>query len=183
VFMIVVVLTRLLAAALEAFDLPPLRPLLVLQSLLLVGFLALRVAVGPQVEPKAANAVLAGMLGVAAMAVQNALVQVSLKGSSPTAVMTTNVTRFALDLAELAVASDPRRRQEARAAVGHTWPQIVGFLIGCGIGAGSEAAFGAWSAAAPVGLAVVAAAMGFDRTCGARSPDERPSTSPLATNS
>jgi urea transporter len=34
------------------------------------------------------------MLGVSAMAVQNALVQVSLKGAPSTAVMTTNVTRF-----------------------------------------------------------------------------------------
>ncbi len=41
--------------------------------------------------------VLAGMLGVSAMAVQNALVQLSLKGAPATAMMTTNITRFVLD--------------------------------------------------------------------------------------
>jgi uncharacterized membrane protein YoaK (UPF0700 family) len=183
VFMIVVVLTRLLAATLESFDLPTLQPLLVLQSLLLVGFLALRVAVGPHIEPKAVNAVLAGMLGVAAMAVQNALVLISLKGISSTAVMTTNVTRFALDVADVAIASDPRRRQEARTAAGHTWPQIVGFLLGCGIGAASEAAFGSWSAASPVTLAIVAAAIAFDRTPSASIPDKQPSTGRVASSS
>jgi uncharacterized membrane protein YoaK (UPF0700 family) len=182
-FMVVVVLTRLLAAALEAFDFPPLQPILVLQSLLLIGFLAFRVAAGPQIEPKAANAVLAGMLGVAAMAVQNALVQISLKGIPSTAVMTTNVTRFALDVADVVIASDPRHRQEARAAAGHTWPQIVGFLIGCGIGAASEAAFGSWSAVSPVTLAIVAAAIAFDRTPSASIPDKQPSTGRVASSS
>jgi uncharacterized membrane protein YoaK (UPF0700 family) len=40
---------------------------------------------------------LAGMLGVSAMAVQNALAQISLEGSPSTAVMTTNVTRLTMD--------------------------------------------------------------------------------------
>src|SRR2546422_2317062 len=39
VFMTVLVLTRFLVAGLNAFDLPSLQPLLVLQSLLLTGFL------------------------------------------------------------------------------------------------------------------------------------------------
>jgi uncharacterized membrane protein YoaK (UPF0700 family) len=41
------------------------------------------------------------MLGVSAMAVQNALVQISLKGAPSTAVMTSNVTRFAMDVGEV----------------------------------------------------------------------------------
>jgi hypothetical protein len=47
-------------------------------GLLLAGFLAVCVAAGPRIEPNAASAGLAGMLGVSAMAVQNALLQISL---------------------------------------------------------------------------------------------------------
>jgi hypothetical protein len=47
-----------------------LRPLL-LQFLLLAGCLALGIASGSHLDPKAANAILAGLLGVSAMAVHN----------------------------------------------------------------------------------------------------------------
>jgi uncharacterized membrane protein YoaK (UPF0700 family) len=94
VFIVMVGLTRLLAGGLESIGLASLRPLLLLQFLLLAGFFILCVAVGPRIDPNATNAILAGMLGVSAMAVQNALVQISLKGAPSTAVMTSNVTRF-----------------------------------------------------------------------------------------
>ena len=61
------------------------------------------------------------MLGVAAMAVQNALVQISLKDSPTTAVMTTNVTHFVLDLGELIVGRD-RGRSRQGAAPRHAYP-------------------------------------------------------------
>src|SRR6266849_2623295 len=86
VFMVVLGLTRLLVRGLEAMGLASLRPLLLLQFLLLTGFLVLCVAAGPGLDPNAANAILAGMPGVAAMAVQNALVQISLTGAPSTAV-------------------------------------------------------------------------------------------------
>jgi uncharacterized membrane protein YoaK (UPF0700 family) len=47
-------------------------------------------------------AVLAGMLGVAAMATQNALVKLALPGAPSTALMTTNTTQLTIDLATLA---------------------------------------------------------------------------------
>jgi len=49
----------------------------------------------------ATKAILAGMLGVSAMAVQNALVQISLKAAPSTAVMTTNITRFMMDVGDV----------------------------------------------------------------------------------
>src|ERR1700738_3008303 len=101
VFMVALGVTRLLAGGLESIGLASLRPLLLLQFLLLAGFLVLCVAAGPGIDPNAANAILAGMLGVSAMAVQNALVQFSLKGAPSTAVMTSNVTRFAMDVGEV----------------------------------------------------------------------------------
>ncbi len=76
VFVATLGLTRLLAGALERIGLASLRPLLLLQLLLLVGFLILGVSAGPRIDADAPIAVLAGMLGVSAMAVQNALVQI-----------------------------------------------------------------------------------------------------------
>jgi len=122
VFMLVLVVARALTVALESFQMPSLQPLLLLQALLLAGFLAVRVAIGTHAELDGAAAVLAGMFGVAAMAVQNALVQISLKGVAATAVMTTNVTRFTLDLAEALVGRHAGRRDTARSSVQHLWP-------------------------------------------------------------
>jgi hypothetical protein len=94
VFIVMVGITVLIAGGLESIGLASLRPLLLLQFLLLAGCLVICVAAGPYIEPNATNAILAGMLGVSAMAVQNALVQISPKGAPSTAVMTSNVTRL-----------------------------------------------------------------------------------------
>src|ERR1700687_3486283 len=76
VFVAVLGLTRLLASGLEAIGRASLQPLLALQLLLLACCLALCAAAGPDIDPTAPNAIIAGMLGVAAMAVQNALAQI-----------------------------------------------------------------------------------------------------------
>jgi uncharacterized membrane protein YoaK (UPF0700 family) len=101
------------------------------------------------------------MFGVAAMAVQNALVQISLTNTPTTAVMTTNVTHFMLDLGEVLVGRDHAKVARARARAMHTFPVILGFSIGCVLGAAVEAAAGLWSLALPTGLALLAFAMGF----------------------
>src|SRR6476469_4501877 len=87
VFIIALFATRLLAVTLDRFAIATLRPLLLLQFLFLVGFLAISIDVGFPADPSAAVMILAAMLGVSAMAVQNVLVQVSLKEAPSTAVM------------------------------------------------------------------------------------------------
>ena len=169
VFIVMVGLTRLLAGGLASIGLASLRPLLLLQFLLLAGFLVLCAAAGPRIDPNAANAILAGMLGVSAMAVQNALVQISLKGAPSTAVMTSNVTRFAMDVGEVLLGGDSADVAKARNRAACILPAIVGFTVGCGLGAACEAAFGTWSLALPAGLAMLAFAMGF-----AAEPDDGP---------
>jgi uncharacterized membrane protein YoaK (UPF0700 family) len=94
------------------------------------------------------------------MAVQNGLVQISLRNTPTTAVMTTNVTHFMLDLGGVLVASDPTEVAKARNRAMHTLPVIVGFATGCGLGAACQAAAGLWSLAMPTGLALLAFAMG-----------------------
>jgi uncharacterized membrane protein YoaK (UPF0700 family) len=161
VFIIVLAVTRLLAGGLERVRIASLRPLLLLQFLLLSGFLVICVAAGPRIDPGAANAIVAGMLGVSAMAVQNALVQISLKGAPSTAVMTTNITRFTMDVGEVILGRNPADVAKARSRAMQTWPAIVGFCVGCGLGAACEATIGLRSLALPTGLALLAFAMGL----------------------
>jgi uncharacterized membrane protein YoaK (UPF0700 family) len=163
VFVAALGLTRSLADALERIGVAPLRPLLLLQLLLLVGFLALGASAGARADPHATRAILAGMFGVSAMAVQNALVQISLKDMPSTAVMTTNVTRFVMDIGEVAFGRTQSGVAKARAQAMRTWPAIAGFAIGCALGATCETAIGLKSVALPVGLAVLAVAYGDER--------------------
>jgi uncharacterized membrane protein YoaK (UPF0700 family) len=159
VFMVALALTRLLAAGLERVRIGSLVPLLLLQFLLLAAFLAVCAAAGPHIDPNTAIMIFAGMLGVCAMAVQNALVRISLNGAPTTAVMTTNVTVFTMNVVEILLrrgANSARARERAR----HTWPAFAGFLLGCALGAACESAFGLRSLALPAGFALLALALG-----------------------
>ncbi|HEY3848991.1 MAG TPA: YoaK family protein [Acetobacteraceae bacterium] len=169
VFIVMISLTILLADGLEAIGLASLCPLLLLQFLLLAAFLVLCVAIAPQADQNATNAVVAGMAGVSAMAVQNALVQVSLKEAPTTAVMTSNVTHFAVDVGKVLRGGDPADVAKARNRAARILPVIVGFAVGCGVGAACEIMLGLWSLTLPAGLALLAFAIGF-----AVDRDERP---------
>src|SRR5271156_2571726 len=161
VFMLVLFLTRLLVQGLTSAGLVSLRPLLLLQLLLLAGFYVVCAAAGSRIDPNAATAILGGMLGVAAMAVQNALVQGSLRGAPATAAMTANITRFTMDLSDVLLGRNPDDVAEARRRASNTWPAIAGFALGCALGAACEAAFGMRSLALPVGFALLALMMSF----------------------
>jgi uncharacterized membrane protein YoaK (UPF0700 family) len=160
IFMAALFLTRLLVRRFEAQGRDSLQPLLLLQLLLLTGFLVICVAAGPRIDPNAALAILGGMLGVSAMAVQNALVQVSLAGTPSTTAMTANVTRFTLDLVDVLFGRDPDTTTAALRRAQATWPPIAGFAVGCGIGAACEGAFAMRALAVPVILALLAFLIG-----------------------
>jgi len=162
VFILALMLTRLLVAGLEAQGITSLGPLLLLQFALLAGFLTLAVIADAHTNPDAPAAVLAAMLGVSAMSVQNALVQVSVRGAPSTAVMTTNITRFTMDVGEMLLGSDPGAVAVARRRASHTWPAIVGFAAGAALGAALYKAAGLTSLALPTGLALIA--LGSART-------------------
>jgi uncharacterized membrane protein YoaK (UPF0700 family) len=161
VFIVMIAVTRFIVGRLGSIGLAALRPLLLLHFLLLAGFLALSVVSGPGADPNTMVPILAGMLGVSAMAAQNALVPISFKGAPATAVMTSNVTHFAMDVAEVLFGRNLRDVAAARERAARTLPVIVGFAFGCAVGAACEAAFGLPSLALPAGLALFAFAMGF----------------------
>jgi uncharacterized membrane protein YoaK (UPF0700 family) len=70
------------------------RALLVLQAFLLAAFLGFGVGFGLFPDTDSPMAVFVGMIGVAPMATQNALVRLALHGSPSTAVMTTNTAQL-----------------------------------------------------------------------------------------
>jgi uncharacterized membrane protein YoaK (UPF0700 family) len=158
-FIGVVGLTRLLAGRLESIGLDALRPLLLLQFLLLAAFLALSVAAGQHIVMSETNVIVAGMFGVAAMAVQNALGQIALAGTPPTAVMTGNVTRFTMDVAELLFGREPEAAAKACMRAKRTALLIAGLAFGCALGALCEFAIGLWSLALPTGMSLLALAI------------------------
>jgi uncharacterized membrane protein YoaK (UPF0700 family) len=161
VFIAMLGLTRLAAAGLEELRYNSLRPLLGLQLVLLACLLAVCVAAGAGLDPVAPISVVAGMLGVAAMAVQNALVQISLTGAPATAVMTSDITAFMMDVGTMLFRRDPCGVADARRRARHTWPAIAGFTVGCSLGAGLEATLGLWALALPTGFALLALALSF----------------------
>src|SRR5882724_3880611 len=161
VFIIVLFAARLLAAALERFGIATLRQLLLLQFLLLAGFLAVSIEVGSPADPSAAVMIFAAMLGVCAMAVQNVLVQISLKEAPSTAVMTTNLTRFVADLVEVWFGRDQGGRAKAVARAGRTGIAIAGFVVGACLGAWCQAHVGLWSLILPTGLALAGFAVTY----------------------
>jgi uncharacterized membrane protein YoaK (UPF0700 family) len=167
VFVAVLGAVTLASGAVEKAGYSPRRALLVLQAALLAGCLGLGVWFGPFADADRPRAVLVGMLGVAAMATQNALVKLALPGAPSTAVMTTNITQLAIDLATLAGGRgqpDDLARPRHRAAV--TFPCVAGFVAGCAAGAVLEVHFGLWALALPAALAALAVPLGELRSDG-----------------
>jgi uncharacterized membrane protein YoaK (UPF0700 family) len=161
VFMIVMGLVTLASSAIARPGSIPLQPLLWLQTALLVGFLGLGVGFGRFPDADSSIAVLAGMLGVAAMATQNVLVKLALKGAPSTAVMTTNITQLTVDLVTLARGrgnTDELAKARSRARV--TFPCIIGFVAGCAAAAALEVNFGFWALALPVLLSAFSVPFG-----------------------
>ena len=156
VFIAVLAAARLLASGLEAFGIASLKPFLGLQLLLLAGFFLLCADTAAPIAPDGGRAIVAGMLGVSAMAVQNALVQISLRGAPATAVMTSNITRFVMDCGTVLFGNDRDASATSGRRAQHAWPAILGFAAGCALGAIAQAAVGLQSLALPVGFALLA---------------------------
>src|SRR5215510_7042097 len=133
------------------------RALLVIQAVLLASFLGFGVWFGPFANPNSSMAVFVGMLGVAAMATQNAVVRLALPGHPVTAVMSTNAAQLAVDLAMLArCLFQPVNVSKIRSHAGATFLAVLGFVVGVVAGAILEIHFGLWSLILPSFLAVLA---------------------------
>jgi len=138
-----------------------LRALLILHAVLLTGFLALGVGLGPFTNFERGVPAFVGMLGVAAMATQSAMVKLDLPGFPSTAVLTTNTVQLTIDLATL-IRGDgrPEELAQARRRARVTFPAFAGFVAGCAAGAFLELHFGLWALTFPVISAAIAVLVG-----------------------
>lgn len=160
VFMLVLLLAGMIARAIEWIGGSSLQTLLLLQLLALVVYFWLSVTTGPWQDPDKIFALIAGMCGVTAMAIQNALAQISLKNTPSTAVMTTNITRLMLDIATVLGGGDV---EMAKGRARDTLPVVIGFMAGCALGAAGEAVAGLWSLLLPTALAFFACVIATER--------------------
>ncbi len=149
-FVFGVAATRLIALGLERRNIAPLRPLLTLQAGLLIAFLATGVAISPLGSPDAVGSIFAGMLGVAAMSVQNAVARLSLPHLAATTVMTVNVTQTVIDAVDLCRDSRSKTAEHAATRLRRMVPAVLAFGIGALAGAFGVAAWSFWCLLAPI---------------------------------
>jgi uncharacterized membrane protein YoaK (UPF0700 family) len=149
VFCVVVIATRLLSSALLQAKHPALTIILSLKVALLVAGAVLAIHFGPFHNGDAWQAVLTGMVLVAAMAIQNAAHRIHLGSAPPSTLMTGTTTQIMIDLADMLQAP---RGEDA----GHPGARLLGmstnvavFAAGCAAAALLYAKVGVWCFVVP----------------------------------
>lgn len=149
VFALSVATTKIAVDAMQARGRPPLPPLLVTQGLLLAAFMLAGCLASPMASPDMPSAIATGMLGVAAMAVQNAQSRIVLTDHVPTTIMTGNSTQVIIDLVELRSASADKVAA-AKNRLRKMVPAIAAFAAGAVSGAYAYVQASYWCLAVPI---------------------------------
>jgi len=147
VFVLAVFLAALLGQVLGPRERRTLRLLFTLEAALLAGCLALGLAV---TDRDSTGALIAGILGVSAMAVQNATNRL-LPALPATAVMTVNLSITMVDVAALLWTPGTKDQPRLR----RTITALIGFAGGCALGALVFAFAGLWSLVGPMLLLAI----------------------------
>jgi uncharacterized membrane protein YoaK (UPF0700 family) len=158
VFCVVVITTRLLVTILSsrlghAFEL-----LIGLKVVLLVAGAALALRFGPFHDGGTWQAVLTGMVLVAAMAVQNAVHRIHLGAAPPSTLMTGTTTQIMLDLADRIYPPRAATTQPGSRLIQMS-TNIIVFALGCGAAALLYARFGVWCFVLPPVVGALSLAM------------------------
>jgi uncharacterized membrane protein YoaK (UPF0700 family) len=157
IFIVMVALTRLFVLHYEKKGEAPWREMLIAQALLLACFMAAGGFTAPHDNPNDLGPIVAGLLGVAAMAVQNAGSKLILQNHGPTTMMTGNTTQAVIDLVDL-LRGRPEEGPVARKRLQLLVPAIVAFLAGALFGALAYVAFSFWCLAIPIAALLALAA-------------------------
>ena len=153
-FVLVVGATQLALHRFKRSGRDPARPVLFGQAIALTVFLGLGVWASPVQDADSAVALLLGLFGVAAMAIQNVASRTVFASYPPTTVMTGNVTQTVMDAVEVAFGADAG---PAKARLRKMLPPILGFAIGAIAGGVGFVHLGFWCLIAPL-LAILYAA-------------------------
>jgi uncharacterized membrane protein YoaK (UPF0700 family) len=132
--------------------------LYVMQAVLLAGFMAAGVVAAPITSPDTPISIACGLLGAAAMGVQNAHGRLTARSVVANTVMTGNVTQAVIDAFDLLTSRhDTKSRQTARTRLMRTLPPVAGFAIGASAGAAGFLIASFWALLLPlVALCVLA---------------------------
>ena len=155
VFCVVVIAARWLGTLLSHHATHPFVPLLVLKVLLLTIGSALAIHFGPFHDGDAWQAIVTGMVLVAAMAIQNAVHRVHLPSAPPSTLMTGTTTQIMLDLADK-IYTRREAEDRARSKLVPMSVNILVFALGCAAAALIYMRFGVWCFAVPPVLGLLA---------------------------
>lgn len=157
VFCAVVMLARLLSYSLPGLGLPVMRTMLVLKAVLLLAGGVLAILFGPFADGDSAAAMLAGLVLVSAMALQNAVHRIHLGSAPPTTLMTGTTTQVMVDLADLMRGGQaPQDKAAAHARIRRMSAAVAWFAAGCAAAALIYARWDVWCFAVPPVLAALA---------------------------
>lgn len=131
---------------------------LALQAVLLLVFTLLTALALPAASADEPSVMLAGLLGVAAMAAQNVGARAVFADLAPTTMMTGNVTQVAIDLVDLMIARG-RPDPSLKARMRKTWPPVAAFALGAISGAIGVMFAGPWSLLAGAAAVALLAAL------------------------
>jgi uncharacterized membrane protein YoaK (UPF0700 family) len=146
VFCIVVIAIRLLSSALLRRERPALKIILSLKVILLIAGAILAIKLGPFTNGDAWQAVVTGMVLVAAMAIQNAA---HLGTAPPSTLMTGTTTQIMIDLADMIQAPKPETTERPGARLLAMSINIAVFATGCAAAAILYAHVSVWCFVVP----------------------------------
>ncbi|MBB6485552.1 YoaK family protein [Rhizobium lusitanum] len=135
VFCIFVIFARLLGGDLSRRNLPTLQIVLTLKFLLLVLAAILALRFGPFGDGDGWQAILTGMILVAAMAIQTTAHRIHLGSTPPTTMMTGTTTQIMIDIADLLRGAKPEEKAAMKARLARMGAAVGGFALGCAVAA------------------------------------------------
>jgi uncharacterized membrane protein YoaK (UPF0700 family) len=154
VFCVVVIGMRLLATLLSSRYRQVFEAILGLKVLMLTIGAVLAIQYGPFRDGDSWQAVLTGMVLVAAMAIQNTAHRIYLGNAPPSTLMTGTTTQIMIDLADM-IYSRTAPDGQTRARTMKMSGNVIVFALGCGAAALLYARYGVWCFAVPPLLAAV----------------------------
>lgn len=154
VFCMVVLSTRMFSFVLPKMGLPIFRSMLVLKTLLLVAGAACAVHFGPFSQGDSWQAIVTGMILVAAMAIQNAAHRIHMGTEPPSTLMTGTTTQIMIDVADVLRGAPAATLTVAKPRLGKMAASVAAFALGCAAGACIYATFGTWCFLLPPLIAI-----------------------------
>lgn len=145
IFIVAAAIATLVIRSREQHGRSAARIIIALQIILLAAFAALGIAATPITDPAALLPLLAALVGVAAMAVQNAASRLVFARAAPSTVMTGNVTQLVIDMVDVL-----RGNARARGGLRRFGPPVLAFALGAAGGAAGYLWVGFAALALPV---------------------------------